>query len=207
MFARRSAAAAVAACFTATVGAQPAGLTVRHGSAVVEQQAGRTTIRTGNARARGTRPSTGAASSARGQTVFFSQPDARSTSINRVTGGDPSAILGTLGSNGRLVLVNPAGIAVAPGAVVDTAGFTASTLGMSRGDAVAGRMRFGDGSDAGALQVNGHVLARGGDVVLLGPQVEAGRHAVVRAVDGDVVLAAGRRWRSPGAASKASTCR
>ena len=78
-----------------------------------------------------------------GSTTHFQQPDAASLSINRVVGNNPSALFGTLSSNGRLVLVNPSGIAVGAGAVVDTAGFTASTLRMSDADARAGRLVFG----------------------------------------------------------------
>ena len=69
-----------------------------------------------------------------GSTTHFLQPDVDSTSINRVTGNKPSEIFGTLSSNGRLVLVNPSGIAVGQGAVIDTAGFTASALAMSDAD-------------------------------------------------------------------------
>ena len=112
---------------------------------------------------------------------------------SRVVGNDPSAIFGTLSSNGRLVLVNPAGIAVGAGAVVDTAGFTASTLRMSEADALAGRLRFGDGGLAGSLGVNGQVVARSGDVVLIAPQVEVGREATVQAIGGDTVVAAGQK--------------
>lgn len=194
-FARHAIGAAAAASLGAMALAQPAGLTAIHGSATVHQQGTRTTVTTTNG--------AGTSHSALdwrsfqvpgGTTTFFAQPNAASTSINRVTGGDPSAIFGTLGSNGRLVLVNPAGIAVGAGAVVDTAGFTASTLQMSRADAIAGRLRFGDGAQPGAsLQVQGQVLARGGDVVLIGPQVEAGAQAAVESIGGDVVLAAGRK--------------
>jgi filamentous hemagglutinin family protein len=53
-----------------------------------------------------------------GGSTRFNQPDAASTSINRVLGNDPSRILGTLSSNGRLVLVNPSGITVGQGAAV-----------------------------------------------------------------------------------------
>ena len=91
-----------------------------------------------------------------GTTTRFDQPNAASLSINRVMGNDPSAIFGTFSSNGRLVLVNPSGIAVGAGAVVDTAGFTASTLRMSDADALAGRLVFGgDGLGGGALSVDG----------------------------------------------------
>ena len=41
-----------------------------------------------------------------GGATYFQQPDAASTSINRVISNTPTLILGTLGSNGKLVLVN-----------------------------------------------------------------------------------------------------
>ena len=81
-----------------------------------------------------------------GSTTFFQQPNATSTSINRVVTNTPSLLFGTLGSNGNLVLVNQSGITVGAGAVVDTAGFTASSLRMSDADALAARLRFGDGT-------------------------------------------------------------
>ena len=89
------------------------------------------------------------------------QPSASSTSINRVTGSNPSAIYGTLSSNGNVVLVNPSGITVGAGAVVDTAGFTASSLQMSTADAQAGRLRFAaDGTaPSGAVTIQGNVIA------------------------------------------------
>lgn len=128
-----------------------------------------------------------------GSITQFIQPSATSTSINRVLGADPSAIFGTLRSNGRLVLVNPAGIAVGQGAVVDTAAFTASTLRMTELDAQAGRLIFADGAGAGALSVQGQVLARHGDVVLIGPRVQVGAQALVQAPNGATVLAAGQK--------------
>ena len=73
-----------------------------------------------------------------GSTTYFQQPSATSTSINRVVTNTPSQLFGTLGSNGKLVLVNQSGIAVGAGAVVDTAGFTASALRMTDADALAG---------------------------------------------------------------------
>ncbi|MGV3569840.1 MAG: YDG domain-containing protein [Ramlibacter sp.] len=128
-----------------------------------------------------------------GAATRFLQPDAASTSINRVLGATPSGIYGTLSSNGRLVLVNPAGIAVGPGGVVDTAGFIASTLRLSDADAASGRLRFGGGQTAGAVAIQGRVLARGGDVVLVGPDIEVGSAAVVTSPHGAAILAAGRK--------------
>ena len=77
-----------------------------------------------------------------GETTRFLQPSASSAVLNRVTGADPSAILGRLLSNGRVFLVNPHGIVFGEGAVVDTAGLVASTLGITDADFLAGRYRF-----------------------------------------------------------------
>ena len=131
-----------------------------------------------------------------GSTTRFNQPNAQSLSINRVLGNNPSAIYGTLSSNGRLVLVNPSGIAVGAGAVVDTAGFTASTLRMSEADALSGRLRFGaDGQTPppGGVQIEGTVIGRNGDVVLIAPQIEVGKEALVQARNGATLLLAGQK--------------
>ena len=49
--------------------------------------------------------------------------------LNRVTGGDPSAIFGTLSATGSVYLINPQGILIGPGGVISTGGrFVASTL-------------------------------------------------------------------------------
>ena len=131
-----------------------------------------------------------------GNVTRFVQPDAGSTSINRVVTNTPSVLFGSLSSNGKLVLVNQSGIAVGAGAVVDTAGFTASTVGMSELDAIAGRLRFGGSGltdSLGALQVQGNIVARGGDVVLIAPSVELAKTALVEAQGGAVILAAGQR--------------
>lgn len=128
-----------------------------------------------------------------GNTTHFLQPSAASTSINRVVTNTPSAIFGTLSSNGNLVLVNQSGIAVGAGAVVDTAGFTASSLRMSDADALSGRLRFGDGGVGAGVSVGGSVLARSGDVVLLGANVGTEQTALVQAPNGSTILAAGQQ--------------
>lgn len=129
-----------------------------------------------------------------GSSTYFQQPTATSTSINRVVTNTPTQIFGTLSSNGNLVLVNQAGIAVGAGAVVDTNGFTASSLAMSDADAMAGRLRFGDGViNTAGVSVNGSILARSGDVVLLGANVNTGVDALVQAPNGSAILAAGQQ--------------
>jgi len=66
---------------------------------------------------------------------------------------------------------------------------------MTTQDAIAGRLRFagdGIGNATGALTVQGNIIARGGDVVLIAPNVELAQTAVVEAQGGSVVLAAGQ---------------
>src|SRR5438094_3920999 len=129
---------AVAAAFMGASSAfgQPVGAQAIQGQALLQRQGNSLVVTTQNAA--GTNRSVinwQSFSVPSGSTTRFDQPTAQSLSINRVLGNDPSAIFGTLSSNGRLVLVNPSGIAVGAGAVVDTAGFTASTLKMSDADA------------------------------------------------------------------------
>lgn len=122
---------ALAACFAACgpVRAQPSGAQAVVGSATLSQSGSRLTVTTRNGA--GTNHSAinwQSFSIPAGTSTWFTQPGSNSTSINRVTGPDPSAIFGTLGSNGKLVLVNPAGITVGAGAVVDSAGFRKSVV-------------------------------------------------------------------------------
>ena len=113
---------AVAGAFMGLAHAQGTGMQAIHGAASIATQGNQTVITTQNGA--GTSHSALNWQSfgvAAGATTQFNQPNAQSTVINRVLGSNPSAILGTLSSNGKLVLVNPAGIAVGAGAVVDTA--------------------------------------------------------------------------------------
>ena len=128
-----------------------------------------------------------------GSSTYFSQPNAASTVINRVAAPNPSSILGNLGSNGHLVLVNPSGITVGAGASIDAAGFTAAAMGLTQEDAITGRLRFNAGNLGNAVSVNGSVVSRNGDVVLIAPSVLVGRDAVLSAQGGDTILAAGQQ--------------
>jgi len=127
-----------------------------------------------------------------GETTRFVQQSAQSAVLNRVVGADPSSILGTLQSNGRIVLVNPNGIMFGAGAIIDVAGMIASTLNITNADFLAGRMRFGDTPGAGVITNAGEIRTPlGGKVVLIAPQgVE--NSGVIHAPKGEVILAAGK---------------
>ncbi|MBL8489346.1 MAG: filamentous hemagglutinin N-terminal domain-containing protein, partial [Rhodocyclaceae bacterium] len=126
-----------------------------------------------------------------GETTRFVQSGPASQVLNRVTGGDPSVILGTLQSNGRVFLVNPNGIVFGKGSRVDVAGLVASTLNLSDADFRAGRMNFqGDGH--GTLRNDGELRAAPkGRILLIAPQVE--NSGLIEAPEGEILLAAGRR--------------
>lgn len=78
----------------------------------------------------------------RNETTRFVQPSASSAVLNRVLGNNPSELLGQLQSNGRVFLINPAGILVGRDAVIDVAGLVASTLNLSDDNFLAGKLNF-----------------------------------------------------------------
>ena len=132
---------------------------------------------------------------AAGQTTQFIQPGTSSVTLNRVTGGATSIINGSLISNGRVFLLNPAGILVGQGGVIDTAGFTASTLDLSNDAFLAGGdLDFRGNSQAGIVNL-GRIHAVEGDVFLIASSVinegsiTAPRGSVGLASGNDVLLA------------------
>jgi filamentous hemagglutinin family protein len=127
-----------------------------------------------------------------GETTRFLQQSATSAVLNRVvTPHNPSAILGTLQSNGRVFLINPSGILFGPGSQVDVAGLVASSLKLSNEDFLAGRLRFANTPGARAVSNFGSITAaEGGQVYLVGPEVTNG--GIITSPRGEVLLAAGR---------------
>lgn len=128
----------------------------------------------------------------RNETTRFVQPSASSAVLNRVLGNNPSELLGQLQSNGRVFLINPAGILVGRDAVIDVAGLVASTLNLSDSNFLAGKLKFDQTSGAGALNNAGTIrTVDGGEVYLVAPKVT--NSGSIAAADGTVVLAAGER--------------
>lgn len=123
-----------------------------------------------------------------GELTRFIQASASSSVLNRVVGGNLSAIYGSLQSNGRVWLVNPAGILVGPGATIDTAAFVASTLAIRNEDFLAGKLTF---SGAGGNVVNQGSITTptGGSVYLIGANVS--NEGIINTPKGEVILAAG----------------
>ncbi|MBC7736616.1 MAG: filamentous hemagglutinin N-terminal domain-containing protein, partial [Candidatus Saccharibacteria bacterium] len=92
--------------------------------------------------------------------------------LNRVTGGNLSSIMGTLRATGSVYLINQNGIVFGKSGVVDTGGsFVASTLDIDNRDFLAGGDDvFAGGSDAYVINL-GRISALGGEVALLGRNV------------------------------------
>ncbi|ACC74926.1 filamentous hemagglutinin N-terminal domain-containing protein [Paraburkholderia phymatum] len=114
--------------------------------------------------------------------------------LNRVTGGTPSAILGRLSATGSLYVINPQGILVGPSGVVTTGGrFVASTLDVCNCAFMKGGDALTLSGDSNASVVNlGRIRSGGGDVFLIA------RRAVVNAGDieapkGSAELASGSK--------------
>lgn len=130
-----------------------------------------------------------------GELTRFIQESAASAVLNRVvTPGSLSEILGTLQSNGRVFLINPNGITIGAGAVLDLPGFVASTLDMSSDDFTMGRMRFqqAPGAAPGAVTNQANVfMPDGGQVYLVGGSVVNEPGGFINSPNGEVVLAAG----------------
>ena len=120
----------------------------------------------------------------------FVQQSAASAVLNRVTGGNPSNILGSLQSNGRVFLVNPNGIMFGADATVDVAGLVATSLNLSNADFLAGRYHFSQVPGAQSISNAGNIAAQnGGQIYLIAPDVE--NTGVINAPNGEILLAAG----------------
>lgn len=121
-----------------------------------------------------------------GETTKFLVPSSSSSTLNYVLSGNPSAIYGTLSSNGRLFLINPSGILVGATGRIDTAGFLGSTLNPNT--AGTGTLLFSGSSNA-SIDNQGTISASSGNVYLIASHVS--NEGLLSAPQGDVGLAAG----------------
>ena len=126
-----------------------------------------------------------------GEATRFIQQSSTSSVLNRVVGVNPSNILGSLQSNGRIFLVNPNGIIFGQGARVDAAGLVASTLNITNTDYLGGRYLFSASPSAGAVKNQGSITTPSGcHVWLIAPNVE--NSGIITAPNGSITLAAGQ---------------
>jgi filamentous hemagglutinin family protein len=185
-----------AAFYVGEARALPAGGQVSAGAATIQQAPGQPSL-TVNQSSQNAAINWQSFSIGANEAVQFNQPNANSITLNRVTGQDPSQILGKLTANGQIFLLNPNGILFGQGAQVNVGGIVASTLGMSDADFMAGNYVFtnngqANGGSAGSVVNEGTItVTPGGTVALIGPIVT--NSGKIKAPDGSVALTAGDR--------------
>jgi filamentous hemagglutinin family protein len=119
------------------------------------------------------------------ETVRFIQPDSSSRVLNRINSSSPTQIDGSLLANGRVYLVNPAGVFFSRTAVINTASIYAAAASMSDGDFTAGIDRFIDAK--GSVINEGKINAQ--TVALIGKNVA--NKGEINAPAGTVMMLAG----------------
>jgi filamentous hemagglutinin family protein len=126
-----------------------------------------------------------------GESTRFIQPGSTSVAVNRVTGADPSSILGNLTANGRVVLINRNGIAFGKDATVDVGGLVATTADIDRQAFMAtGSLNFSGGSPSASVVNEGRITVRdAGLAALVAPRVR--NSGTIVANLGRVALVAG----------------
>ncbi len=129
-----------------------------------------------------------------GETTRIYMPNSSSTQLDRVIGGSPTQILGTLYSNGKVFLVNPDGILFGMGARINVGSLVATTNDITNSDFMAGRYNFTIPGNPNASIVNmGTITAQtGGFAALVAPGVR--NTGTITARLGTIALASGNMF-------------
>ena len=125
------------------------------------------------------------------EVLNFVQPSANSVVLNRVILANPSSILGALNANGKVFLVNPAGIYFGAGSSVNANSFVATTLNISDNDFKNGNYAFTkvlDSQSRAIVQQGTISVSDSGFVVLAAPLVSNEGRIIAKA--GHVVIGA-----------------
>nr|HRW58698.1 filamentous hemagglutinin N-terminal domain-containing protein [Chlamydiales bacterium] len=104
--------------------------------------------------------------------VEFLQQSAKSSVLNRVIGNTSSEILGSLTSNGQILLLNPKGIFIGEKAIIDVSSFIASTLDVLDEDYLTQSDLAFAGESKAIIQNFGTIKAFDGDAFLVAYKVE-----------------------------------
>ncbi len=123
------------------------------------------------------------------QSVNFQQPSSAAVTLNRVTGGDPSAIAGKINANGQVILTNPSGVTFYGGAQVNAQSVVVSAAGITNQNFMAGKMVFDQAANPNARIDNRGTITvkQAGLAALVAPSVA--NSGVINAKLGQVVLA------------------
>jgi filamentous hemagglutinin family protein len=120
------------------------------------------------------------------ETANFIQPYSSSNVLNRINSAQPTALDGTILSNGGVYWLNPAGVIIGEGAYINVSKFIAAAHDMSNSDFLNGVDRFAGGS--GIVENRGQIIAET-IAALVGGQVT--NTGSITCPDGYVVMAAG----------------
>ncbi len=173
--------AMVISLMTARAVAGPDGAQVAAGNVTIQKQGDKTVIHASNNSIINYK----SFNISKNETVQFVQPDALARVLNRINSASPTQIDGKLLANGRVFIVNPAGVIFGQGAVVNAAGIYAAAGRITDADFVKGIHRFTDVK--GAVVNNGTLEAK--DVALIGKSVA--NTGTIIADKGAVIMASG----------------
>ncbi|WP_105897351.1 two-partner secretion domain-containing protein, partial [Haemophilus influenzae] len=126
--------------------------------------------------------------------VQFLQENNNSAVFNRVTSNQISQLKGILDSNGQVFLINPNGITIGKDAIINTNGFTASTLDISNENIKARNFTFEQTKDKALAEIVNHGLitvGKDGSVNLIGGKVK--NEGVISVNGGSISLLAGQK--------------
>ncbi len=135
-----------------------------------------------------------------GEITEFLQPSSGSSVLNRVAGDNLSEIYGTLKSNGEIVLINPQGILIGSGGLVDVGSFIGSTMDLKNEEFIENKsLNFIDLDKLSLYNLNqqmekaivnqGRILAKTKDVILIAQNID--NQGQILAEKGSVNLKAG----------------
>ncbi len=174
----------ISLCYAPMLIAGPTDGQVISGSAIIQQQGALTHIEQSSQNAiiqwQGF-------SIAPGETTHFQMPSASSAVLNRVVGGNPSEIYGTLSSNGQVYLINPNGILIGNGATINTAAFIASTRDIKDSEFLLGGTLNFFGNSLASITNLGSINAISGNVFLIAHNVS--NQGTIKADAGTVGMA------------------
>ena len=125
-----------------------------------------------------------------GETVQFVQPNAQSSVLNRIDSARPTQIEGALVANGRVYLVNRAGVYFGTGAQVNVGQLVAAAGKLSNADFLSGRDHFTDlsGEIRNAGSIDADVVKLVGASVANSGRIDADGGWIAMASGEDVLL-------------------
>jgi len=106
-------------------------------------------------------------------TVNFNQPNAQASTLNRVSGNNPSQIMGKINAPGEVILMNQQGVYFTRDSKLDVGSVVATSHNISNDDYMAGKATYDRNGATGKVINEGQInTGLGGYVALLAPEVK-----------------------------------